>query len=156
MSASGRLAQGWAYSAAANALLGAALGGALAAPGAAAAGLADRKLPRPGFPPKRPPDKLSQSVDPVLEEVGPYTTRLGGHAALRVAHQPEGLDVPPGPICPATTRVDDVPQVLVIGLGPHPRRRVRGGDHQTVLVLVVEEREVVALPVARTSRRRAG
>ena len=43
--------------------------------------------------------------------------------------------------------VDDVLQVLVVGLGPRSRRRVRRGDDQTVLVLVVHEREIVALPV---------
>ncbi len=35
----------------------------------------------------------------------------------------------------------------VVGLGPHPRRRVRRRDHQPVLVLVVDQREVVPLPV---------
>src|SRR5262249_20284874 len=69
-----------------------------------------------------------------------------GQSALRVSHQPEGFDV----LFPdlADDRGYDVLQVFVVSIRPESRRRVGRGDHEPVLVLVVQDWEIVALPIA--------
>src|SRR5215510_2311412 len=84
------------------------------------------------------------SVHPVLEEIRTHEP-VGGHAALGMAHQPESLDVLLADLL--DDEVDDVLQVLVVGVSPHPRRRVRSGDDQTILVHIIQQREIMALPV---------
>ena len=60
-------------------------------------------------------------------------------------HQPERLDVFFADLL--DDEVDDVLQVLVVHGRPRPRRGVWGGDDQPVFVLIVHDREIVALPV---------
>src|SRR6266404_4378867 len=89
--------------------------------------------------------KAEPAIDLVLEEVRAHDP-VGGHAALRVSGQPESLYVLFADLL--DDEVDDVVQVLVIGVTPHPGRRVRGGDDQPVLVLVIHDWEIVTLPVS--------
>ncbi len=71
---------------------------------------------------------------------------IGGHAALGVADKPERLDVLLADLI--DERGDDILKVGVVDIRPHVRRGVGRGDDQPVFVHVVEEREIVALPVA--------
>src|SRR5437660_998091 len=66
-------------------------GVAVLPPGAPAGAVGAKVAERPGFPPRRPPDKLSQPST-FFEEVCADNS-VGGHAALRVPDQPERLDV---------------------------------------------------------------
>ena len=103
------------------------------------------EIPASGAAAKAPARQTEPAVDAVLEEVGPdYPVR--GHTTLRVADEPERLDVLLAEL--VEHEIDDVLQVLVVGCRPDARRRVRRGDDQSVLVLVVHDREVVPLPVA--------
>jgi hypothetical protein len=63
-----------------------------------------------------------------------------------VSRQPEGADVGAADLLDHVR--DDVLQVLVVAGRPDPLRRERRRDHQPMLRHVVEQREVVALPVA--------
>jgi hypothetical protein len=63
-----------------------------------------------------------------------------------VADEPERFDVFLSEL--VVHERDDVLQVLVIGGRPDARRRIRRGNDQPVLVLVVDDREIVPLPVA--------
>ena len=60
--------------------------------------------------------------------------------------EPERLDVACADFL--DDRRDDVLQILIVGLRPRARRRVRRRDDEPVLVDVVENREVVPLPVS--------
>src|SRR4030095_2798507 len=84
------------------------------------------------------------AIYPVLKEVRAHDS-VGGHAALRMPHQPERLYVLFADLL--DDEVDDVLQVFVVGSRPRPGRGVRRGDHQPIFVLVVHDREVVTLPV---------
>src|SRR5262245_10561567 len=61
-------------------------------------------------------------------------------------HQPEGLDVLFSNL--ADDRSHDVLQVFVVGIRPESRRRVGRGDHEPILVYEVQDRKIVARPVA--------
>src|SRR4029453_4463023 len=88
--------------------------------------------------------KAQPSVDLILEKVGTHDP-IGSQAALRMPNQPEPPDVLVADL--VDDGVDDVLQVLVVGLGPGPRRGVRRGDDEAVLIFEIQHREIVALPV---------
>src|ERR1700687_4507822 len=100
--------------------------------------------PGGAVPTQPPPGQTEPAIDLILEEVR-ADDPVGGQAALRVPNQPERLDVLLADLL--DDEVDDVLQVLVVRRRPRPRRGVWGGDDQAVFVLVVHDREIVALPV---------
>ena len=89
------------------------------------------------------------AVHAAREKIGAQEA-VGSHAALRVADEPESFHVLLADLI--DERGDDILQVLVVGRGPDARRRIRRGDDQAVFADVVEEREIVALPVAVGAR----
>src|SRR5207244_958492 len=68
------------------------------------------------------------------------------HTSLRVAHQPERLDIFSADLF--VYEPDDILQILVIGRGPDSRWSIGGGDHETVFIFIIHDREIVALPVS--------
>ena len=103
------------------------------------------KLPRPGLLPRRPPDRLSQpstlslkkSVRTMRFDVIPPCEWPASQNAFTFSL----------PIC-ATTVSTMLCRYSSSASDQTVRRRVRRGDHQPVLVLVVHQREIVPLPVA--------
>src|SRR5690606_24186192 len=83
-------------------------------------------------------------VDLVLEIVR-ADDAVGRHAALAVASQEEAIDIRLAD--GADDRIDNVLEVLVVSRSPRTNRRSGRHDDELVLVLDVEERCVVALPV---------
>ena len=45
-------------------------------------------------------------------------------------------------------QIDDVLQVFIVGGSPYPGRSVGRCDYEAVFVLIVQDREIVALPVS--------
>src|SRR5262245_20094304 len=63
-----------------------------------------------------------------------------------MADEPERLDVLLAYL--GFNRLDDVLQILIIRCGPHSGWRIWRGDYESILVFVIQQRKVVALPVA--------
>src|SRR5262249_39381610 len=81
----------------------------------------------------------------VLEEIG-ANDAIRGQTSLRVAYKPERLYIFSADL--VDDRGNDVLKVHIVIGGPDSGRRIWRGDDQPILVLVVHDRKVVALPVA--------
>src|SRR5262249_19070229 len=103
------------------------------------------KVSPAGTAAETPARQTEPAVDPIPEEIG-SNNPVRGHASLRVADEPERFDVLLSEL--VVHESDDVLEVLVVSGRPNGRRRIGRGNDQPVLVLVVDDREVVPLPVA--------
>src|SRR5262245_34659399 len=97
-----------------------------------------------GIPTQAAAGEAEPPIDFVLKEVRPHKP-VGRQTTLRVSDQPESLDIFLADL--PNHKIYDVLQVLIVGLGPYLRRGGRSSNHQAVLILVINERKIVSLPV---------